>query len=110
MKKMLSRKLTCFAICSILAISPVQATAAEPCERKLSAALEALAARELHAEACGELAAEQRAHIAGLKWQHGEAVELARGAPTPWLSRELVFVLGVVAGAVVTAAAAGAFR
>jgi len=45
-----------------------------------------------------------------LKWQHGEAVELARGAPTPWLSRELVFVLGVVAGAVVTAAAAGAFR
>jgi hypothetical protein len=92
-----SEKLICFVICSILATAPARAASA--CEPKLAACLEALSARELQVEDYRSLSAEQKAYIAGLKLQRGEAVELAKDNATPWLGPELVFIGGVVAGA-----------
>lgn len=101
MKKMLWRKLICSAICWILAATPAHAI--EPCEKQLAAAADALTARELQVGDYKELVTKQKAYIAELKGQRGEAVELAKDKSTPWVSREMLFVLGVLLGAAATA-------
>lgn len=98
MEKTLLRKLVFFAVFWTMA-GTTQVATAEPCEKRLSAAVAALEASELQIQSYRELDVKQTAYIAGLKSQRGQAVELAKAAHPSWFAGNADFLLGALAGA-----------
>jgi hypothetical protein len=100
--------LCCSVIYSMMGTTTASAT--DPCAELRSAARAANAAAEVSIRDLRELHRKDEELIARVTAQRDDAFTKAKTAPAPWLSDEIVFALGFVAGGASMFFAARALR